>query len=210
MNLSIAEGLYLIALDDEEGRLLANAEKKITLGLLSAIILELYIQKKIKFTHGHIEVAESSGTGNGILDNVLHKIQSGLELVETVKNLEHHYKDHLMVELNHLLAQRGILRKEETKLLWIPLSERMDNANYAFEEEIRNHLKAIVLKGSKPSPSFAILMSLIYDCDLLEEIFQERDDLVDAEKVAKDIPNSPVLDANLSNALKILKTYFGK
>lgn len=209
MKLSIAEGLYLIALDDEEGRLLSAAEKTIIPGLLSAAILEMYIQKKISFSGGHLEVIDSSGTGNGVLDQILQKLRSGTELVEQVKDLEHNFKD-IMVDLNQLLGQRGILQKEETKLLWIPLSERMDNANYAFEEEIRNNLKAMVFKSAKPSPSFAVLMSLIYDCNILEEVFPDKDDLVDAVKVAKDMPNSPVLDEELSSALKALKVHFGK
>ncbi len=209
MKLSIAEGLYLIALDDEEGRLLAAAEKSIVAGLLSAVVLELYIQKKITLSDGHIEVTDSSGTGNGILDQVLHKIHSGAELLEEIKNLEHHFKD-IMDDFNQLLAQRGILQKEETKLLWIPLSERMDNANYAFEQEIRNNLQAMVFKSAKPTPSFAVLMSLIYDCGILEEVFPDRDDLVDAVKVAKDMHTSPALDANLSSALGALKSFFGK
>ena len=209
MKLSIAEGLYLIALDDEEGRLLAAAEKSIIPALLSAALLELYMQKKVSLTNGHVEVLDSSGTGNVILDKILHKIHSGVEIVEEVRELEHHFKD-IMTDLNQLLAQRGILQKEETKLLWIPLSERMDNANYAFEEEIRNNLKAMVFKSAKPSPAFAVLMSLIYDCNILEEVFPERDDLVDAVKVAKDMPNSPVLDEELKNALLALKAHFGK
>ncbi len=209
MKLSIAEGLYLIALDDEEGRLLAAAEKSIVPGLLSAAVLELYIQKKINLSGGHIEVTDSSGTGNGILDQVLHKLHSGAELVAEIKNLEHHFKN-IMDDFNQLLAQRGILQKEETKLLWIPLSERMDNANYAFEQEIRNNLQAMVFKSAKPTPSFAVLMSLIYDCGILEEVFQDRDDLVDAVKVAKDMPSSPALDENLSTALITLKSFFGK
>ena len=209
MKLSIAEGLYLIALDDEEGRLLAAAEKTIIPGLLSAAILEMYIQKKISISGGHLEVVDSSGTGNVVLDKILQKLHSGTEIVEQVKDLEHNFKD-IMEDLNSLLAQRGILQKEETKLLWIPLSERMDNANYAFEEEIRNNLKAMVFKSAKPSPSFAVLMSLIYDCNILEEVFPEKDDLVDAVKVAKDMTNSPSLDQELSGALLALKAFFGK
>ena len=209
MKLSIAEGLYLIALDDEEGRLLAAAEKTIIPGLLSAAILEMYIQKKISFNDGHLEVVDSSGTGNGVLDKILQKLRSGTEVVMQIKDLEHNFKD-IMVDLNQLLGQRGILRKQETKLLWIPLSERMDNANYAFEEEIRNNLKAMVFKSAKPSPSFAVLMSLIYVCNILEEVFPDKDDLVDAVMVAKGMPDSPVLDAELSSALKALKAYFGK
>jgi hypothetical protein len=209
MKLSIAEGLYLIALDDEQGRLLASAEKSIVAGILAAIILELYLQKKISLTNGHIQVLDSSGTGNGILDQVLAKLHSGAETLAELKRLPGEFKD-LLGDLNGLLAQRGILRKEETKLLWIPLSERMDNANYAFEQEIRNNLQAMVFKSAKPSPAFAILMSLIYNCNILDEVFPDRDDLVDAVKVAKDMPTNPVLDADLSSTLQQMKSFFGK
>jgi len=209
MKLSIAEGLYLIALDDEEGRLLAAAEKSIVPALIAAGILELYIQKKVKLEGGHVQVVDSSGTGNGILDQILGKLHSGAELSAELKKLSGEFKD-LMGDLNALLAQRGILRKEETKLLWIPLSERMDNANYAFEQEIRNGLQAMVFKSAKPSPSFAVLMSLIYDCNILDEVFPDKDDLVDAIKVAKDMPTNPAVDPELSQALLLLKSYFGK
>ncbi len=209
MKLSIAEGLYLIALDDEQGRLLASAEKSIVPGILAAIILELYLQKKISLANGHIQVTDSSGTGNGILDQVLAKLHSGAEALAELKRLPGEFKD-LLGDLNGLLAQRGILRKEETKLLWIPLSERMDNANYAFEQEIRNNLQAMVFKSAKPSPAFAILMSLIYDCNILDEVFPDRDDLVDAVKVAKDMPTNPALDADLSATLQQMKSFFGK
>lgn len=208
MKLSIAEGLYLIALDDEEGRLLAAAEKSIVPGLLSACILELNLQQKIKFEGKVVQVVDSSGTGNRILDNVLAKLSSGTGVVESVEKLSPNFKS-IQEDLNELLIQRGILRKEATKLMWIPLSERMDNANYAFEQEIRKSLKAIVFKNAKPTVSFAILMSLIYDCHILDEIFHDKDELIDAVKVAKDMVNSPVLTPELSAALKELKKYFG-
>ena len=209
MKLSLAEGLYLIALDDEEGRLLAAAEKTIIPGLISASILELHLLKKIQLINGNISVLDGSGTGNGILDNVLKKIKSGSDFIETVDDLSHHFKD-IQHDLNELLVQRGILKKEATKLMWIPLSERMDNANYAFEQEIRNGLKVIVFKDAKPTPAFVVLMSLIYDCNILDEVFTDKDEYVDAVKKAKDIVNSPEIDPQLSSTLKQIKTYFGK
>ncbi len=210
MKLSIAEGLYLIAMDDEEGRLLAAAERTIVPGLLSAGILELYLHKKINLKDGHIEVIDSTGVGNRVLDQILKKIKTGHEVVAQVHDLEKNFKSDIMNDLNELLVQRGILRKEETKLLWIPLSERMDNANYAFEQEIRNNLQAMVFKSAKPNPAFAILMSLIYDCNILSEVFHDNDDLIDAVKVAKDIVDMPEFDAELSGALKLLKAHFEK
>lgn len=209
MKLSIAEGLYLIAMDDEEGRLLAAAEKTIVPGLISACILELHLLKKVQLVNGKISVLETGGTGNGILDNVLKKIKSGSEFIDTVDHLAHHFKD-IQGDLNELLVQRGILKREATKLMWIPLSERLDNANYGFEQEIRNGLKVIVFKNAKPSPAFVILMSLIYDCNILDEVFKDKDELVDAVKKAKDIVNNPEIDNQVSSALKELKAHFGK
>ena len=208
MKISIAEGLYLIALDDEEGRLLAAAEKTIVSGIISAMVLELHLLKKIKIDlDGKMAVEDTTGTGNGILDNVLKKLKSGSEVIETVENLSHHFKD-IQEDLNELLVQRGILRKEATKLMWIPLSERMDNANYAFEQEIRNGMYAIVFKSAKPSAAFVVLMSLIYDCDILDEVFKDKDELIDAVKVAKDIINSPSVTPEVSKVLERLKKFF--
>lgn len=46
MKLSLAEGLMLIALDDDEGRLLAAAEHSIDQGLIATFILELSLSQK--------------------------------------------------------------------------------------------------------------------------------------------------------------------
>ena len=208
MKLSIAEGFYLIALDDEEGRILAAAEKSVVPGVIAACILELYLLKKIKLDGGNVTVVDTIGTGNGILDNVLKKLQTGPSFVDQVKSMSGKFKD-IQEDLNSLLVQRGILKKEETKLLWIPLSDRMDNANYAFEQEIRNNLKAIVFKSAKPSPAFTILYSLIDDCNILSEVFRDKDELIDAEKVGKDLIENSGVDADLANALRELKSFFG-
>ncbi len=207
MKLSIAEGFYLIALDDEEGRILAAAEKTVVPGVIAACILELYLLKKIKLDGGNVTVVDTIGTGNGILDNVLKKLQTGPAFIDQVKSMTGKFKD-IQEDLNTLLAQRGILKKEETKLLWIPLSDRMDNANYAFEQEIRNNLKAIVFKSAKPSPAFTILFSLIDDCNILSEVFRDKDELIDAEKVGKDMIENSGVDPDLAHALRELKSFF--
>ncbi|WP_258104810.1 GPP34 family phosphoprotein [Marinoscillum sp. MHG1-6] len=207
MKLTIAEGLYLIALDDEEGRLLSAAEKSIDAGLLSAMVLELSLLKKISLEDAKIKVNDTTGVGNIVMDKVLQKLKTGAPFIDQIESLVGQFPN-IQEDLINLLLQRGILQKEATKLLWIPLSERMDNANYAFEQEIRDALKAIVFKNAKPTPSFVILMSLIFDCHILNEVFKDEDELIDAVKVAKDIVNSPVIDPATSAVLKILRTYF--
>ncbi|WP_420581684.1 GOLPH3/VPS74 family protein [Reichenbachiella sp.] len=208
MKLSLAEGLMLIALDDEEGRLLSAAEHSIDHGLLAILILELSLIKRVGFESNKIVVKDPTGTGNKVLDSVLKAIGGGGDSVSgTIKKIASGF-DSIQDDVIELLVQRGILKVESTKLLWIPVSERMDNANYAFEQEIRDTLKAVVQKGQKPTPAIIILMSMITNCKILEEVFQEKDELIDAVKVAKDITNSPAIDAETQIVLNDLKEHF--
>lgn len=208
MKISIAEGLYLIMLDDQEGRLLAAAEKSFNYGLLSAAIFDLKLLKKIDIKGGKIEVLDQTGTANGVLDKVLQNLEPGAPFIEQLGKLNDTFKD-LRADMDALLVQRGILKREETKLLWIPLSERMGNANYVFEQEIRNGLRTIVLQETnKARHFFMILLSLIYDCQILDEVFTERDDFIDAEKAAKDIVNRPEMNAEIGSVLSDLREFF--
>lgn len=208
MKLSLAEGLMLIALDDEEGRLLSAAEHSIDHGLLAILILELSLIKRVGFEDNKIIVKDTTGTGNKVLDNVLKAIGGGGDSVSnTVKKIAPSF-DSIQDDIIELLVQRGILKVESTKLLWIPVSERMDNANYAFEQEIRDTLKAVVQKGQKPTPAIIILMSMISNCKILEEVFKEKDELIDAVKAAKDITNSAAIDPEVQKVLNDLKTHF--
>ena len=209
MKLTIAEGLYLIAMDDEEGRLLSAADKRIIPGVISAIFLELCITRKITLEEGLVKVTNTQGSGNKILDDIARKVVPGKDVVTQIEHLSHHSKD-ILADLDELLSQRGILKREATKLLWIPLSERMGNANYAYEKEIRNILHAMVFKKAKPTPAFVVLMSLIHDCNILDEVFRDKDELIDAEKVAKDITDSTAVDPDTSKALHELRAYFEK
>lgn len=208
MKLSLAEGLMLIALDDDEGRLLAAAEHTIDQGLIGIILLELCLIKRIGFEGGKIVVKDNTGTGNKVLDAVLKAVGGGgSSAVDTVKSLAPKF-DKIQDDMIELLVQRGILKVESTKLLWIPVSERMDNANYAFEQEIRDTLKAVVFKGMKPTPSIVALMSMINNCRILEEVFPDEDELIDAVKVAKDIGRMGVVDDDMQGVLEDFKGHF--
>lgn len=207
MKISIAEQLYLIMLDDDEGRLLAAAEKSHIYGLLSAALFDLVIAKKLALKDSKVKVVGPADTANVMLDKVLQHVDGDATFTELLPKMYDAFKD-IHEDLDALLVQRGILKREETKLLWIPLSERMGNANYAFEQEIRNRLKALVLTDAKPTHSFMILLSLIYDCNILGEVFTDKDEFIDAEKAAKDVVARPEINKEVGSVLSELRTFF--
>ncbi|WOK08732.1 GPP34 family phosphoprotein [Imperialibacter roseus] len=207
MRLSLAEGLLLIALDDNEGRLLADAEKGIIDALVAAGIFELNLLRKIGFEGGKITIKDTTSSGNKILDHILSGIGSGGKSVkDTVVSLSPQMRS-LYEMCIDLLIGRGILKREATRLLWIPISERMDNANYAYEKEIRDSLKSIVLKGVKPTPAFVILASLLGSLEILDEVFTDKDELIDAIKFAKDSVHSGTLPAEVASSLDEVKEH---
>ncbi len=206
MKLSLAEGLMLIALDDDEGRLLAAAEHSIDQGLIATFILELSLSGKIEFQNSNIIVKDNTGTGNKVLDEVLKGLGNGGHIITTIESILPKISN-IQDEVIEMLVQRGILSIESTKLLFIPISERMDNANYAFEQEIRDVLIATV-RGRKPSPAIIMLMSMISYCKILEEVFPDEDDLIDAIKVAKDITKAGIVNSETQEVLNTLKAHF--
>ncbi|MEQ8807916.1 MAG: GPP34 family phosphoprotein, partial [Imperialibacter sp.] len=202
MRLSLAEGLLLIALDDNEGRLLADAEKGIIDALVAAGIFELNLLRKIGFEGGKITIKDTTSSGNKILDHILSTVgQGGKSVKDTVVSLAPQMRS-LYEMCIDLLIGRGILKREATRLLWIPISERMDNANYAYEKEIRDSLKSIVLKGVKPTPAFVILASLLGSLEILDEVFSDKDELIDAIKFAKDSVLSGGLPPEVASSLE--------
>lgn len=209
MKLSLAEGLYLIALDDEEGRLLAAAERTINQGLIAACIFELAIRKKVEIKEdATVSLIDKTGTGNKILDDVIKFVgQMDRPIKEMITWICENYPD-IKQDITYLLMNRGIIKKEATKLLWIPVSERMDNANYAFEQEIRNSMHAIAIKGAKPPASLVVLIILIHYCHLMDEVFKDKDDLIDAVKYVKDLTDKDFVTPDISNALNSLKQFF--
>jgi len=133
-----------------------------------------------------VSVKNTAGTGNKVLDSVMSLVAEGGEIDKVVNRVVEEFPE-MEDDVTQLLVTRGIIRKESTKLLWIPVSERMGNANYAFEQEIRDSLHKIVFKGAKAGPAWVVLMSIIHYNNLLGEVFKKKDDEIDAVKVAKDI-----------------------
>ena len=92
-------------------------------------------------------------------------------------------------------------------MLWVPLSERMETVNYAYEQEIRNTLRALVLRGFKNDVSFSILLSLINDCHLLSEVFRSSNELSDAKNCVQNLRKLAGVNEDLANILGFISNF---
>lgn len=207
LRLSISEGLYLLALGDVEGQLLKKSEKVIDYGLIAGGILQLSLMGSISLKKGFIKIISTKQTGHIFLDKVLKNLTEGGGLTEEILRLKNELQK-VHDDLEELLIGRGILKREENTLLWIPLSERMENVNYAYEKEIRNTLRALVLRGFKNDVSFSILFSLTHDCHLLSEVFGSTSEIADAKNWVKNPKKLAGVDEDLARILGLISHFF--
>ena len=207
LRLSISEGLYLLALGDVEGQLLKKAEKGIDYGVIAGGILQLSLMGSLSLEKGVIKIISTKQTGHIFLDKILINLIEGQSLIEEILRLKNELRE-LHVDLEQLLIARGILKREENTLLWIPLSERMENVNYAYEKEIRNTLRALVLRGFKNDVSFSILFSLTHDCHLLSEVFGSTSEIADAKNWVKNPIKLAGVDEDLAKTLGLISHFF--
>ena len=207
LRLSISEGLYLIALGDDEGQLLKNSERVIDYGLILGGILQLYLIGSIRIDKGIIKISSINQTGNIFLDKILTNLTEGCGIIEELLRLKNKLKK-LHIHLEELLIAKGILKRKENSILWIPLSERMENANYTYEQEIRNTLRAMVLRGFKNDVSFSILLSLTNDCHLLSEVFRSPNEQLDAKNCARNLGELAGVNKDLAYILSLASRFF--
>ena len=207
LQLSISEGLYLLALGDYQGQLLKKSEKVLDYGLIVGGILQLYLTGNVRIERGAIKISSTNQSGNIFLDKLLKNLTDGSGIIEEILRLKNKLKK-LHIDLEELLIARGVLKREENSLLWIPLSQRMENVNYAYEQEIRNTLRALVLRGFKNDVSFSILLSLTNDCHLLSEVFRTSNELSDAKNCVQNLRNQADVNEDLANILDLIRHFF--
>ena len=152
MKISIPESVFIIALDDEEGRISIKVGKKLPYVLAVAAITELTLIQRIRLKSNQIEVVSKEGTGNRCLDHVLKALsQAPKELLHAIQFLVDHEKN-IKEEVIELLLARGIIERKEMHLFWLPVDARMKNTNYVFEREIRTDLRNILTQQKETTP----------------------------------------------------------
>ncbi|ATW27940.1 GOLPH3/VPS74 family protein [Candidatus Formimonas warabiya] len=197
--LILPELLLLIALHDEKGTILSPAATSINYGLAGAVIMELALRKKVELRDKKITVVDDSSTGDSVLDQALYNMKSQgkskkpgywvnkLSGQMTIKDF-----------MTDRLVEKGIIRVEEHKILWIFDSPRYPMKDPLEEREIREQIRKIVLHGDSAEPRTAVLIGLVNACRLTNEIFSKEErkeaQIRIKEIIKKDILSKAVAD----------------
>ncbi len=201
--LTFAEELLLIALDDEKGIIIDLPVLSLEYSLAGAILMELALKNRIDSDLEKLMLIDDSPTGDEVFDKVIDIIRQFPEsksakhwIIEITRQFEN--LPHLILEK---LINKGILRKEEHKILWVFRKRRYPMINDTEEKEVKTRIRELILSDEIPDPRDVVLISLIKSCGLIDEIFskdEQQQTLSRIEQIAK----MDLIGLALSNAVQ--------
>ena len=175
--LTLPEHLLLLAMQDEKGAIVPSSTLALPYGLNGALLLELSLRQRVKVQEGMMQEVSDAPTGDDILDEALQSLKD----CERDKSAEFWVarpdalvKD-LKARLLDRLVERGILKRESHRVLWLVPYDRFPELDGSAERDLRQRIHDVVLNGATADEATALLISLIHACGLVKEVFPEQD-----------------------------------
>ena len=173
--LTLVEEVELLSLDDKTGAHLPLLPEALGYGLAGAILADLEMAGRLASGGKVVEVKNSTPTGNSLLDPWLARIVAEPETHPIAYWLSVFLDEKPAIESAALeqLVSRGILKRQDKKILWVIGLRRYPTLRNEERVEVRTRL-ARLIQSDEPPPHFdATLISLLSGCSLLSAVFSE-------------------------------------
>jgi len=169
----LSEGLLLLATDDASGRINTKSGA-LDYGLSGAVLTELFLRDRLTLQNGKVTIVDASATGDPVLDDALSRITDSKprDAKHWVNKLPRSW---IREQILDGLIEKGVLRREEHRILWIIPADRFPAEADSPEQHVREAVRAAVLDGATPQPRTAVLIGILKACDLLETVFSKEE-----------------------------------
>jgi hypothetical protein len=161
----LAEDLLLLLTDDDTGKLAADSTE-VDVALGGALLVELTLTHRVdvagpdeRVREGRLVVRDPNPTGDGLLDQALAIVgqKEGKKAQGVVERLGKRAR----VRLYARLAQGGVLRAEEGRVLGIFPTHRWPSEDAAHETSVRAELVTALRDGATAEARTGALISLL-------------------------------------------------
>ena len=208
----LSEELILLLLDEGSGYLEMVPGWDFSCIMAGAVLADLALEGRIDTDLEALFVADSSPTGDELLDPTLEEIVQSEETFDTQYWIERNAarSEEIVSSTLERLVNRGILEYESGGF-WTLSSRVSRSGSYPtsdsnFRQEAKARVQSVILNDIIPDPSDAILVALTHACDgfkllLAPEDYEEK--LGRIEEVAKlDLVGRSVASAVKESAVK--------
>ena len=171
--LALVEEIVLLSLDDTTGAHLPLMPQAIGYGLAGAVLADLEMAGRIATRTKCVEVLSAAPTGNPLLDPWLQRIAASEKchsIAYWLLTLSDEKRDIEKAALDHLI-DRGILKRQDKKILWVIGLRRYPTVHNEERIEVKTRLSRLIQSEELPTHFDATLISLLQGCYLISEVF---------------------------------------
>jgi anti-anti-sigma factor len=175
--LNLAEEVFLLALDDRHGLIKSKLIPVLDCALAGALLMELALCERIDTDATTLKLSSRATTGDALLDEVLREIQAqpGPQptsfWLEKLADPARHLQDRALAGL----LQKGILKQENRRLLWVFEVRRYPVVDDREVKEVRTRLRELIMGTDIPEPRDVVLLNLGTACRLLDDLLTPRE-----------------------------------
>lgn len=173
IRLTLAEQLLLLATDDEKGAVVLAGSAAIDYGLAGALLMELHLQKRLVWREKTLALSDRTATGAALVDEAMRLVadaKKDRDAKHWVSAFQRKIPK-LKARVFDALVEKGVLRKEEKKFLWVFPYKRYPENDPQPERRVRDMLLDLLEGRITPTERLLALLSLVRACDLIVEVF---------------------------------------
>ncbi|SPF52530.1 conserved hypothetical protein [Candidatus Sulfopaludibacter sp. SbA4] len=167
--LTMLEEVVLLAVDEKNGQLRSTREFGTAYALVGAVFFDLALARKIDTDLETVHIVDTTPTGNATLDRVLAAMSLRKDITTVRGWIEEMFlrRQDLEGEALASLIERGVLRHELSKRLWIIDVERFPMEDKKPQQHVKLRLAQAILTDQIPDTRDIMLVSIAEQCGLL-------------------------------------------
>ncbi len=203
--LNLAEELLLLGLNDEKGTVLMAASLGLPYGLAGALLVELARTGLVRIEGKDLVAAPRGLARDEILDEILAAIRASPK----TRRIDHWVgrfgrSGRIKKRLLARLVEKGILVREEGRLLWVFPTTRYPQMDPRPESQVRDEVRSALRGVGVPEERLAALIGLIHACDLVG-VLVEKGERREAKKRAKEIGRGQPIGSAVGRAIEAVR-----
>ncbi|MCF7837289.1 MAG: anti-sigma factor antagonist [Candidatus Marinimicrobia bacterium] len=183
---SLAEEIYLLALDEEKGAIKRLPPAALRYALASALLTDLALHDRIDTDLDTLKVLDPSPSGDPLLDDTIKRLAAEAAPQTTAFWLDQLSQSAHAIEervLERLIA-KGILKLEQRQVMWVFETRRYPLQDDRELKEVRTRLRELIMGDEIPDPRDAVLISLADACGLIKDLLPPHDLAAARERIA--------------------------
>ena len=176
--LTFTEEILLLLLDDKDGSFVPIVKSNLGCAIAGAVLMDLAFANRIDTDPESLIVTDRTPTGNPILDPTLTKIAAQGEPSNTrtwIRLISVEDSPAIREQALQSLVARGIVVQREARVMWAFRARRYPTIDGNVEQEVKLRIGDVLLSDDIPDPRDVALIGLVDACDILRDIFRERD-----------------------------------